>query len=153
VAELVERCAWAKIEVVTADERDLAGRMVLNLGHSIGHAVEAAAGYGRILHGEAVAHGLRGALAVGLAVGLTSPHRAGRIERLLATAGLAQRPPGVAEGAVRDLLKRDKKHAGGKLRWVLPVESGVEVRSDVSDGAVEAGIAAALGAIRQGDLA
>jgi 3-dehydroquinate synthase len=153
LAELVERCAWAKVEVVTADERDQAGRMVLNLGHSIGHAIEAAAGYGRIFHGEAVAHGLRGALAIGLAMGITPPRRAGRIERLLTAAGLAQRPPGVAVDAVRDLLQRDKKHAGGRLRWVLPVESGVVVRSDVPDDAAEAGIAAALGGIRQGDLA
>ena len=153
VAELVERCAWAKVEVVTGDERDQAGRMVLNLGHSIGHAIEAAAGYGRILHGDAVAHGLRGALAIGLAMGITPPRRAGRIERLLTAVGLAQQPPDVVADAVRDLLQRDKKHAGGRLRWVLPVESGVVVRSDVPARAVEAGLAAALDAIRQGDLA
>jgi shikimate kinase/3-dehydroquinate synthase len=144
LAELVERCAWAKVEVVAADEREQAGRLVLNLGHSIGHAIEAAAGYRRILHGEAVAHGLRGALAVGLALGLTPPERAARIERLLAAAGLAQEPPGVDEAAVRAHLALDKKHAAGRLRWVLPTESGVVVRSDVPDEAVTAGIAAAL---------
>jgi shikimate kinase/3-dehydroquinate synthase len=153
LAELVERCAWTKIEIVTPDERDQAGRAVLNLGHTIGHAVEAAAGYGRILHGEAVAHGLRGALAIGLAVGLTPPHRAGRIERLLAAAGLAQRRPGVDADAVRALLLHDKKRAAGKLRWVLPLESGVVVRSDVPAEAVEAGLAAVLQAIRQGESA
>ncbi len=46
IAELVERCAWAKVEVVSEDEREHAGRITLNLGHSIGHALEAAAGYG-----------------------------------------------------------------------------------------------------------
>ena len=148
VAELVERCAWAKVEVVSADEREEAGRIVLNLGHSIGHAVEAAAGYRRILHGEAVAHGLRGALAVGAAVGVTPRDRADRIERLLATTGLAQEPPGVDAGAVLGHLARDKKHAGGRLRWVLPTGSGVVVRSDVPDAAVSAGIAAALGGAR-----
>ncbi|MGC8635132.1 MAG: bifunctional shikimate kinase/3-dehydroquinate synthase [Candidatus Limnocylindrales bacterium] len=144
VAELVERCAWAKTEIVAADEREQAGRVVLNLGHSIGHAVEAAAGYRRILHGEAVACGLRGALAVGLALGLTPPERAARIERLLAAAGLAQEPPGVDEAAVRAHLALDKKHAAGRLRWVVPTESGVVVRADVPDQAVAAGIAAAL---------
>jgi 3-dehydroquinate synthase len=144
VAELVERCAWAKTEIVAADERERAGRVVLNLGHSIGHAIEAAAGYRRILHGEAVAYGLRGALAVGLALGVTPPERAARIERLLAAAGLAQEPPGVDEAAVRAHLALDKKHAAGRLRWVLPTESGVVVRSDVPDEAVTAGIAAAL---------
>ncbi|HVA85850.1 MAG TPA: bifunctional shikimate kinase/3-dehydroquinate synthase, partial [Candidatus Saccharimonadales bacterium] len=58
VAELVERCAWAKIEVVAEDEREQGGRIALNLGHSIGHALEAAAGYRGLLHGEAVAVGL-----------------------------------------------------------------------------------------------
>ena len=145
LAELVERCAWTKVEIVAADEREQAGRVVLNLGHSIGHAIEAAAGYRRILHGEAVAYGLRGALAVGLAVGVTPPERAARIERLLAAAGLAQEPPGVDEAAVRAHLALDKKHAAGRLRWVLPTESGVVVRSDVPDEAVAAGIVAALG--------
>ena len=144
LAELVERCAWAKVEVVAADEREQAGRLVLNLGHSIGHAIEAAAGYRRILHGEAVAHGLRGALAVGVAMSVTPPERAARIERLLATAGLAQEPPGVGEPEVRAHLALDKKHAGGHLRWVLPTDSGVVVRSDVPEEAVSAGIAAAL---------
>ena len=145
MAELVERCAWAKVEVVAGDQRELAGRLVLNLGHSIGHAVEAAAGYRPILHGEAVAHGLRGALAVGMACGVTPPERAERVERLLAEAGLAQVPPGVTEVAVREHLSRDKKHAAGRLRWVLPTVSGVVVRSDVPEEAVSAGIAAALG--------
>jgi len=144
VAKLVERCAWAKVEVVASDQREHAGRLALNLGHSIGHAIEAAAGYRRILHGEAVAHGLRGAVAVGMAVGVTPPGRADRIERLLAAAGLAQQPPGVPEAAVREHLRRDKKHAAGRLRWVLPTESGVVVRSDVPEDAVSAGIAAAL---------
>jgi 3-dehydroquinate synthetase len=86
-------------------------------------------------------------------MGLTPPRRAARIERLLAAAGLAQRPPAVQEAAVRDLLLRDKKHSGGRLRWIVPVESGVEVRSDVPDVAVEAGIAAVIGAVRQGGSA
>ncbi len=64
VAELVERAGWAKVEVVVADEREhgsAGGRITLNLGHSLGHAFEAAAGYGGLLHGEAVAYGLRAA--------------------------------------------------------------------------------------------
>ncbi len=86
VAELVERSAWAKVEVVLADERErgaAGGRITLNLGHSLGHAVEAAAGYGDLLHGEAVAYGLRAACRIGLAVGVTPPDRADRIGRLL----------------------------------------------------------------------
>ncbi|HEX8940607.1 MAG TPA: bifunctional shikimate kinase/3-dehydroquinate synthase [Candidatus Limnocylindrales bacterium] len=144
VAELVERCAWAKVEVVLADERELGGRITLNLGHSLGHAIEAAAGYRDLLHGEAVAHGLRGAVGVGLALGLTPPERAARALELLDALGLAVQPPAVDPAAVRAHLGVDKKHAGGRLRWVLPVASGVVVRSDVPDGAVEAGLRAAL---------
>jgi 3-dehydroquinate synthetase/shikimate kinase len=147
LAELVERCAWAKVEVVSADERELAGRITLNLGHSLGHAIEAAAGYRRLLHGEAVAYGLLGAAAVGKAVGVTPPELVQRVERLIHDAGLARGPAPVRAADVRTYLARDKKHAGGRLRWVLPVLSGVVVRDDVSDAAVEAGMTAALGGL------
>ncbi|MGZ6269291.1 MAG: bifunctional shikimate kinase/3-dehydroquinate synthase [Candidatus Limnocylindrales bacterium] len=144
LAELVERCAWAKVEVVLADERERAGRINLNLGHSLGHAIEAAAGYRELLHGEAVGYGLRGVLAVGRELDLTPPDRAERILRLLDALGLAVAPPPVEVAAVRAHLGVDKKHAGGRLRWVLPVASGVVVRTDVPEAAVEAGLAAAL---------
>jgi 3-dehydroquinate synthase len=146
LAELVERCAWRKVEIVSADpqERDAGGRVALNLGHSIGHALEAASGY-QLLHGEAVAHGLRGALAVGRSLGVTPPERAARIGALIDRLGLADGAPKVDLARVRQLLAADKKHAGGQLRWVLVDETGVTVRADVPDGAVEAGLAAALG--------
>jgi 3-dehydroquinate synthase len=155
VAEVVERAAWAKVEVVLADEREqggatgttgtaAAGRLALNLGHSLGHAVEAAGGFERLLHGEAVAFGLRAACRIGQELGVTPPARAERIEALLDTLGLGVgRLPFPAQ-AVRDHLERDKKHAGGRLRWVLPTVDGVVVRSDVPEPLVEAAIAALL---------
>ena len=91
MAEMVERCAWAKVEVVTADEREASLRMTLNLGHTIGHGIEAAAGYGTILHGEAVAYGLRGAFAIARAMDLVPPERARRIDHLLDRLGLGPR--------------------------------------------------------------
>ncbi|TAM78300.1 MAG: iron-containing alcohol dehydrogenase [Chloroflexota bacterium] len=147
LAEIVERAAWAKVEIVMADEREAlgrAGRIRLNLGHSLGHAIEAAAGYRGILHGEAVAHGLRGAFAVGRAMGLTPPARAERFEALLDRLGLALAAARVAQEAVVKHLAADKKTAGGRLRWVLPTADGVTVRSDVPDAAVAEGLAAAL---------
>ena len=66
LAELVERCAWAKVEVVAADEKEAAVRIALNLGHSLGHAYEAAGGYHDLRHGEAVAFGLRAACRIGV---------------------------------------------------------------------------------------
>ena len=144
LAELVERCAWRKVEIVSGDEREQGERILLNLGHSLGHAIEAAAGYRGLLHGEAVAHGLRGALAIGRLLGVTPPERAERIERLLGELRLGATPPGVAAAAVRAHLGADKKHSRGRLRWVLPDGSGAVVHSDVPDSALEAGLAAAL---------
>ncbi len=143
-AEVVERSAWAKVEVVTADEREAGLRMTLNLGHTIGHGIEAAAGYGRILHGEAVAYGLRGAFAISRAMDLVPPERAMRANALLDHLRLGVEPPYVALDAVYEHMETDKKHGLGRLSWVLPTDSGVVVRSDVPVEAVEAGLAAAL---------
>ncbi len=145
LAELVERCAWAKVEVVLADEREADRRLSLNLGHSIGHALEGASGYRGLLHGEAVALGLRGAVAVGLALGVTPAARARRILALLDHLGLGRTAPAVPAADVRGRLAADKKVAGGRLRWVLPTATGIAVRTDVPDAAVDAGLAAALG--------
>ncbi len=142
--EVVERCAWAKVEIVSADERESGLRMSLNLGHTIGHGIEAAAGYGAILHGEAVAYGLRAAFAMAAALGLTSPARAARVNSLLDRLELASDPPAVSIEAVREHMTRDKKHGLGRLSWVLPTEVGVEVRTDVPPEVVELGLATAL---------
>ncbi len=139
VAEIVERSAWAKVDVVMADERErgsAGGRITLNLGHSLGHAVEAAAGYGDLLHGEAVAYGLRAACRIGRTVGVTPQDRADRIVRLLDTLELAREPLPYTLETVLDHLATDKKHRGGRLRWVLPTEAGVEIRSDIDDAIV-----------------
>ncbi len=140
IAELVERAAWAKVGVTEADEKETAvagGRITLNLGHSLGHAVEAAGGFGDLLHGEAVAHGLRGAVRIGRELGVTPAERAERIERLLTTLGLATAPLPYELATVLDALGADKKHAAGALRWVLPTATGTVVRDDVPTDLVE----------------
>jgi len=140
IAELVERAAWAKVEVVIADERErgaAGGRIALNLGHSLGHAFEAAAGYGGLLHGEAVAYGLRAAGRIGVEAGVTPPARAGRIERLLDRLDLATEPLPYPLAAVMGHLATDKKHAAGRLRWVLPTADGIVVRDDIDPAIVE----------------
>jgi 3-dehydroquinate synthetase/shikimate kinase len=139
VAELVERCAMAKVDVVLADERERSGstgRVTLNLGHSLGHAVEAAAGFEALLHGEAVAYGLRAASRIGESVGVTPPERAARIGAVLDSLGLAIEPLPFGLDDVLRHLALDKKHEAGRLRWVLPTADGVEVRSDVPDEVV-----------------
>ncbi|HEX7491648.1 MAG TPA: bifunctional shikimate kinase/3-dehydroquinate synthase [Candidatus Limnocylindrales bacterium] len=143
-AEMVERCAWAKVLVVTEDAREANLRMTLNLGHTLGHGVEAAAGYKALMHGEAVAYGLRGSFAIAEAMDLTSRKRSVRVNHLLDRLGLAVDAPAVSAESVMEHLAADKKHAMGKLSWVLPTETGVEIRSDVPAEAVAAGLAAAL---------
>jgi shikimate kinase/3-dehydroquinate synthase len=147
VAEVVERAGWAKVEVVSADERETgatSGRIALNLGHSVGHAAEAAGGFGGLLHGEAVAVGLRAAARIGAELGVTPPERAGRIEDLLTALGLATAPLPYSLDAVLGSLATDKKHAGGALRWVLPTADAYEVRSDVPAELVERVVAGLL---------
>jgi 3-dehydroquinate synthetase/shikimate kinase len=147
VAELVERAGWAKVEIVIADERERAGtggRITLNLGHSLGHAVEAAAGYGGLLHGEAVAYGVRAAGQIGVVSGVTPPERAARIDRLLETLGLATEPLPYRLADVMGHLAADKKHAAGRLRWVLPTADGVVVRDDIDPAIVERAAVAML---------
>jgi shikimate kinase/3-dehydroquinate synthase len=136
MAELVERCAVAKIEVVTADERERGGRISLNLGHSLAHAVETVAGFRGILHGEAVAYGLRAALRIGVTVGVTPPERAGRVEALLDRLGLGSAVLPCPVGDVLDAVATDKKHHGGRLRWVLATAGGWAVRADIPEDVV-----------------
>jgi 3-dehydroquinate synthase len=143
-AEMVERCAWAKVKVVCADEHDRGVRMTLNLGHTLGHAIEAAAGYKDLLHGEAIAYGLRGAFAISLAMGLTTRERSHRVNALLDRLGLGVEAPGLEQDAVLEHMATDKKHKRGELNWILPTVSGVEIRKDVPPAAVEFGLIAAL---------
>ena len=98
LAEVVERAGWAKVEIVSADERERRSRVRrinLNLGHSLGHAFEAAAGYGALLHGEAVAYGLRAAVRDrhGSRRHATRTGRADRAAARRAGAGRASRSP------------------------------------------------------------
>jgi 3-dehydroquinate synthase len=137
VAELVERAAWAKVEVVLADERESDRRRILNLGHSLGHAFEAAGGFDELLHGEAVACGLRAAARIGVEVGVTPPDRRDQIERLLTRLGLAVDPMPYDIARVREALGRDKKHAAGRLHWVLPTADGVTMSDEVPDELVD----------------
>ena len=147
VAELVERTAWAKVAVVDVDEKEGGapdGRITLNLGHSLGHAVEAAGGFGELLHGEAVAHGLRGAVRIGEELGVTPGDRAARIERLLTELGLATERLPYPIATVLGALAADKKHSAGALRWVLPTADGSVVRADVPVEVVERAAASLL---------
>ena len=150
LAEVVERPAWAKVAVVSADEREQGaqgGRITLNLGHTVAHALEAVDGYANLLHGEAVAYGTRAAARIGVSMGVTPPERAARIESLLTRLALGTAPLPYPAEAVADATGTDKKHAGGRLRWVLPTADGVTVRDDVPAERVSAAIRGVLAGV------
>ena len=147
VAEVVERAAWAKIEVVIADEREqggATGRVALNLGHTVAHAIEAVDGYATLMHGEAVAYGLRAATRVGTGIGVTPPERAERIERALDRLSLGVEPLPYPPEAVVAATGTDKKRAEGRLRWVLPTADGYVTRDDIPEPPVREVVAGVL---------
>ena len=122
-----------KARIVQEDERETGLRMTLNYGHTIGHALEQAAGYRGIRHGEAVAWGMAAAARLAAAIGLSDGGFVTRQDRVLGGLGLLQALPTLDADRVYEALFLDKKVAGGRLRWVLPLrEPGeVAIRDDV----------------------
>ena len=128
-----------KAAVVTSDEKETSGqRMILNYGHTIGHALEVAGGFEGLLHGEAVSIGMAGAAALGEIHGVT-PASVGRRQRdLLTLFGLPTRYEGLDPASILDAMGRDKKIAQGTLSWVLLKDAGsAAVYRDVESSAVE----------------
>jgi len=120
VAEVVEHCCQMKARIVAQDERESGARALLNLGHTFGHAIEAHAGYGEWLHGEAVAAGLCMAADLSARLGWLSAADAARAQALIQRAGLPARPPvGLSPERFLELMGHDKKVKAGRLRLVL----------------------------------
>ena len=122
----VETSARAKAHIVEADEKEEKGtRALLNLGHTFGHALEAHAGYSdRLLHGEAIAIGMRLAFTFSVELGVCPAEDAVRVERHLTTVGLPVKIAAIpgrtpAPEALMRLMAQDKKVKGGKLALVL----------------------------------
>jgi 3-dehydroquinate synthase len=137
VMQAVERSAALKAAVVSADERETTGaRAALNYGHTFAHALETAAGYGRLLHGEAVAIGMASAARLARLLDRIGDDVVARQDRLLAAFGLPTIPAAAGPLASDNLLPimaRDKKSSGGRLRFVLPDRIGrVELVSGVA---------------------
>ena len=126
LAGAVVRSIRAKARVVSADERERegGGRTALNLGHTLGHALESALGYRGLLHGEAVAIGLRVAAALSVReAGLPIGSRV-RLEAMLDHVGLPVRMPPVRVSALLSTMQRDKKRSAAAVRWVLTPSIG-----------------------------
>ena len=118
--DVIRRSMAIKANVVSQDERETLGiRVLLNYGHTIGHGIEAATGYGQYLHGEAVSIGMMGAARIGNGMGLMSDGEVERQRSVLAAYGLPLSAPSVDPGSVLEAMRSDKKVAGGAIRWVL----------------------------------
>lgn len=132
-AEAIKRSASIKAKVVSEDERETGLRTLLNYGHTIGHGLEAATGYERLLHGEAVAVGMMGAAMISQRLGLLPQEVVERQRAILQNFGL---PTGYRDIDIKSILQAmelDKKVRERAVRWVLLKDVGQAIiRADVS---------------------
>jgi shikimate kinase/3-dehydroquinate synthase len=135
-ASIVRACARTKLRVVAADERDTGLRQVLNLGHTVGHAIETTTGYAKYRHGEAVGLGLLAALRLSEQDALRA-----QVTELLAAAGLPTKLDGADPDAIAAATARDKKRVGAEVPFVL-VRAPGDVRhgEPVAPGALRAAV-------------
>lgn len=151
LAAVIRRCCALKARIVEADERETAkegGRALLNLGHTFGHAIENAAGYGEYLHGEAVAIGLVAAARLSRELGLVTEAEVARVEAVLAAHALPVklRAP-LPVVALMSAAARDKKVRGGLLRFVVMKKVGEAATQDGVTAAVAEACFRSVGAI------
>jgi len=134
LARMIEKCCQCKADIVASDETEAGVRALLNLGHTFGHAIEAEQGYGKWLHGEAVATGMVLAAKLAIAMNLLEASELRRIELLISAFDLPVDAPsdmGFTE-FIRH-MRRDKKNIAGKLRFIVPTAIGQsEIRDDVT---------------------
>jgi 3-dehydroquinate synthase len=147
IRRIVARSCQLKAEIVSQDEREESGlRAVLNFGHTIGHALEAVAGYdGTCLHGEAVAIGMVGACRLAQRLGWID---AAITERLVALVHAFALPTSFADldaDALLEAMSRDKKSRGGRIRFILPRALG---RVEMCDACSEPEIRAVLATLQ-----
>jgi 3-dehydroquinate synthase len=132
VEPLVARCAAIKADIVSRDEKEGDLRRVLNLGHTVGHALEAAAGFRRLRHGEAVGYGTIAASRISQAIGSFAASATERVESAVRSVGTLPPLDGLKLRPVMEALKSDKKIRDGAVHFVLPREIGrVEISPHV----------------------
>ncbi len=138
LANVVAKCCAIKASVVSSDERDQGVRATLNFGHTLGHAVEQATGYGRFLHGEAVALGMVFAARLSARVKGLDPRECEDIVELLGELGLPIRVEGCAWADIRKAMSVDKKNIGRALHFVLIKKIGQVVAGcEIPDSVLE----------------
>lgn len=141
----IQKSCQCKAMVVGEDERETSGRRaILNYGHTFAHAIEATAGYGTLLHGEAVAIGMQMAAKLAIELKMTDARLLNRQQNLLEACKLPISFQAADADKMLPVMMRDKKVAHGKLRFVLPTELGnVELVGGIQPEAVRRAIDAA----------
>jgi len=124
------RSCQIKAQIVGRDEREHGERALLNLGHTFGHAIEAATGYSEWLHGEAVGVGLIMAASLSHRLGRLTAQDVQRITELVRRAGLRITPPQIGAARAAEFISIDKKARGGRVRLVLLAKPGEAFLSD-----------------------
>lgn len=121
-----------KAEIVSADEREGGLRAILNFGHTLGHALEAATSYKHFNHGEAVSYGMLLASRLSFMRGILREDSLRIIEEILFRLGFKELPPGLKLEEIKEGLKYDKKRREGRLAFILPEEIGkVQLSTDI----------------------
>ena len=135
----ITRCCEIKAAIVAEDEREHGRRALLNFGHTFGHAIEAGLGFGRWLHGEAVAAGMVMAADLSARLGMLDRPAAERLRRLLERAGLPVTGPQLGPERYLDLMAIDKKAEAGRIRYILLDRIGAaRITDSVSPEALQA---------------
>jgi 3-dehydroquinate synthase len=119
LAHAIRRSCEIKAAIVAEDERETGARALLNFGHTFGHAIESAAGYGTWLHGEAVAAGMALAARYSVETGRIQRADAERLVALLERLHLPVKPPAIARDVWLEYMGRDKKNEGGRVTLIL----------------------------------
>ena len=146
LAYAVERSCLNKARLVALDERESGPRALLNFGHTFGHAIETALGYGEWLHGEAVAVGMVMAAETSARLGWLAAADVSRVREIIARAGLPVAAPRIGVARVRELMALDKKVQGGQVRLVLLKGLGdAQVTADYDQAALDAVLLAEVG--------
>lgn len=132
----IERSCEIKAEVVGKDETESGLRSILNLGHTFGHAIEAASGYGTYRHGEAVSIGMVMAVGFSARLGLCGTEIEERVRGLLSSLGLPTDAPDIPAEALMEAMRLDKKVSGDKLRFILVTGLGKVVLKEAPEAEV-----------------
>ncbi len=140
------RSCQIKADFVARDERETGDRALLNLGHTFGHAIEAATGYTEWLHGEAVGAGMLMAADLSNRLGLIKTADVQRVSRVLRAAGLPMKAPQCGAARALEYMKIDKKVLAGRVRLVLLREVGAAfITGEYPDSALQDTLAAHFG--------